>query len=169
VHAFDQAETMLGAGTLALELRRQAPDVTTVLTGVGGGGLLSGTAAVCAGRVRVVGAEPEGAPTMTAALQAGRPVDAATGSVAVDSLAPRRVGELTFSMVSRHVHSVVLVSDEAILQAQQQLWDKLRVVGEPGGCAALAALLSGSYVPEPGESVAVVVSGANTTAVDFRR
>lgn len=169
VHAFDQAETMLGAGTLALELRRQAPDVTTVLTGVGGGGLLSGTAAVCAGQVRVVGAEPEGAPTMTAALQAGRPVDAATGSVAVDSLAPRRVGELTFSMVSRHVHSVVLVSDEAILQAQQQLWDKLRVVGEPGGCAALAALLSGSYVPEPGESVAVVVSGANTTAVDFRR
>jgi threonine dehydratase len=169
VHAFDQAETMLGAGTLALELRRQAPDVTTVLTGVGGGGLLSGTAAVCAGRVRVVGAEPEGAPTMTAALRAGRPVDAATGSVAVDSLAPRRVGELTFSMVSRHVHSVVLVSDEAILQAQQQLWDKLRVVGEPGGCAALAALLSGSYVPEPGESVAVVVSGANTTAVDFRR
>jgi threonine dehydratase len=169
VHAFDQAETMLGAGTLALELRRQAPDVTTVLTGVGGGGLLSGTAAVCAGRVRVVGAEPEGAPTMTAALQAGRPVDAATGSVAVDSLAPRRVGELTFSMVSRHVHSVVLVTDEAILQAQQQLWDKLRVVGEPGGCAALAALLSGSYVPEPGESVAVVVSGANTKAVDFRR
>jgi threonine dehydratase len=167
VHAFDQAETVLGAGTLALELRRQAPDVTTVLTGVGGGGLLSGTAVGCAGQARVIGVEPEAAPTMTAALQAGRPADAPTGGVAVDSLAPRRVGELTFAIASRDVHSVVLVSDEAILDAQQQLWDKLRVVGEPGGCAALAALISGRYVPEPGESVAVVITGANTTAVRF--
>jgi threonine dehydratase len=169
VHAFNQAETVLGAGTLGLELRRQAADATTVLAGVGGGGLLSGIATACDGEVRVVGVEPEGAPTMTEALAAGRPVDAATGSVAVDSLAPRRVGELTFSLVSRRVDSVVLVSDEAILQAQQALWDTLRVVGEPGGCAALAALLSGRYVPEPGESVAVVVSGANTTAVNLER
>jgi threonine dehydratase len=167
VHAYDQAETVLGAGTLGLELRRQAGDVTTVLAAVGGGGLLSGIAAACAGPVRVVGVEPEGAPTMTRALQAGRPVDTVTGSVAVDSLAPRQVGELTFAMVSRHAHSVVLVSDEAIGQAQQALWDKLRVVGEPGGCAALGALLSGRYRPEPGESVAVVISGANTSAVSF--
>jgi threonine dehydratase len=169
VHAFNQAETVLGAGTLGLELRRQAADATTVLAGVGGGGLLSGIATACDGQVQVVGVEPEGAPTMTEALAAGRPVDAATGSVAVDSLAPRRVGELTFSLVSQRVDSVVLVSDEAILQAQQALWDALRVVGEPGGCAALAALLSGRYVPEPGESVAVVVSGANTTAVNLDR
>ncbi len=167
VHAFNQAETVLGAGTLGLELLRQAPDITTVLAGIGGGGLLSGMATACDGGIRVVGVEPEGAPTMTEALAAGRPVDAATGSVAVDSLAPRRVGELTFSVVSARAHSVVLVSDEAILQAQQALWDKLRVVGEPGGCAALAALLSGRYVPEPDERVAVVVSGANTTAVSF--
>ncbi len=169
VHAFNQAETVLGAGTLGLELSRQAADVTTVLAGVGGGGLLSGIATACPGEVKVVGVEPEGAPTMTEALAAGRPVDAATGSVAVDSLAPRRVGELTFSLISQRVHSVVLVSDEAILRAQQALWDTLRVVGEPGACAALAALLSGRYVPEPGESVAVVVSGANTTAVRFGR
>ncbi len=167
VHAYDQAETVLGAGTLGLELRRQAGDVTTVLAAVGGGGLLSGIAAACAGPVRVVGVEPEGAPTMTQALRAGRPVDAVTGSVAVDSLAPRQVGELTFAIVSRHAHSVVLVSDEAIGQAQLALWDKLRVVGEPGGCAALGALLSGRYQPEPGESVAVVISGANTSAVSF--
>jgi threonine dehydratase len=169
VHAFNQPETVLGAGTLGLELRRQAPEVTTVLAGVGGGGLLSGIATACDGEVRVVGVEPEGAPTMTRALAAGRPVDAATGSVAVDSLAPRRVGDLTFGIVSRRVRSVVLVSDEAILRAQQALWDTLRVVGEPGGCAALAALLSGRYVPEPGEGVAVVISGANTTAVSFNR
>ena len=177
VHAFNQAETVLGAGTVGLELRQQAPHTGTVLAAIGGGGLLSGIATAYDARrngpgnsrVRVVGVEPEGAPTMTEALAAGRPADAATGSVAVDSLAPRRVGELTFGVVSRRVHAVVLVSDDAIGQAQQALWEKLRVVGEPGGCAALAALLSGRYVPEPGESVAVVISGANTGAVDLGR
>lgn len=169
IHAFDQAETILGAGTLGLELLRQAPEVSTVLAGIGGGGLVAGIATAGAGQARIVGVEPEGAPTMTAALRAGQPADAPAGSVAVDSLAPRRVGELTFSVVSRQVQSVILVSDEAIVAAQQRLWDRLRVVGEPGGCAALAALLSGQYSAEPGEHVAVVISGANTTAVDFSR
>jgi threonine dehydratase len=173
VHAFNQVETVLGAGTVGLELRQQAPHADTVLAAIGGGGLLSGIATACdAGRnggARVVGVEPEGAPTMTEALTAGRPVDAATGSVAVDSLAPRRVGELTFRVVSERVHAVVLVTDEAIGQAQQALWERLRIVAEPGGCAALAALLSGRYVPEPDESVAIVISGANTGAVDFGR
>jgi len=167
--AFDQIETVLGAGTAALELQRQAPEVSTVLAGVGGGGLLSGIATCYADVGHVVGAEPTEAPTMTAALRAGRPVDAMTGSVAVDSLAPRRVGELTFAVASRLVHSVVLVTDDAIRRAQQALWEMFRVVGEPGGCAALAALLSGQYVPAPDESVAIVVSGANTTAVNFDR
>jgi threonine dehydratase len=174
VPAFDQPETILGAGTTGLELSLQVPGATTVLCSVGGGGLISGLATAMltgadAGSVRLIGVEPEGAPTMTAALAAGGPADAATGSVAVDSLAPRRVGELTFAVVARHVHSVVLVSDEAILDAQRLLWERLRVVAEPGGCAALAALLSGRYQPEPGEHVAVILSGANTTAVDFNR
>jgi threonine dehydratase len=167
VHAFDQVETMLGAGTLALELIRQAPGATTVLAGIGGGGLLSGIAGAYAGRARIVGAEPDGAPTMTEAIKAGRPVDAVTGSVAVDSLAPRRVGALTFLMISHHAGRVVLVSDEAIGRAQQLLWERLRVVAEPGACAALAALLAGRYEPGPDEHLAVVISGANTTAVDF--
>jgi threonine dehydratase len=169
VHAYDQVETMLGAGTVAIELGQQATSVTTVLAGVGGGGLLAGICAAYAGQVRVVGSEPAGAPTLTWALKAGRPIDAPVGSVAVDSLAPRRVGELTFAVISRYSGSVVLVSDEAILAAQQLLWDRLRLVAEPGGCAALAALLSGQYVSAPGEIVAVVISGANTTAVDFSR
>jgi threonine dehydratase len=168
VPAYDQAETILGAGTTGLELRRQAPAALTIMAAVGGGGLLSGVAtAVMTGvgpaGMRVVGVEPEGAPTMTAALAAGGPVDAATGSVAVDSLAPRRVGELTFCVVARHVESIVLVSDEAIRSAQALLWERLRIVAEPGGCAALAALISGRYEPEPDEHVAVVLSGANTT------
>jgi threonine dehydratase len=170
VHAYDQVETMLGAGTLAIELGQQGRSVTTVLAGVGGGGLLAGISAAYDGQVRVVGAEPEGAPTLTYARRARQPVDAPVGSVAVDSLAPRRVGELTFAVISRYPgNSVVLVSDDAIRSAQQVLWDKLRLVAEPGGCAAFAALLSGRYVPAPGESVAVVISGANTAAVDFSR
>jgi threonine dehydratase len=174
VPAFDQPETILGAGTTGLELRQQAPAATTILAAVGGGGLLSGIATAVmtgAGRseLRVIGVEPEGAPTMTAALAAGGPADAATGSIAVDSLAPRRVGELTFAVISRHVHVVVLVSDEAIGDAQRLLWERLRIVAEPGGCAPLAALMSGGYVPERDEHVAIVISGANTTAVDFSR
>jgi threonine dehydratase len=167
VHAYDQVETILGAGSLGLELQRQVPDVATVLTGVGGGGLLAGTAVSYAGLAKIVGVEPDGAPTMTYALRDGGPVDAPAGSVAVDSLAPRRVGELTFAVASRSVHSVVLVTDEAIRQAQRALWETLRIVAEPGGSAAFAALLSRKYVPEPGEHVAIVISGANTTAVNF--
>jgi len=169
VHAYDQVETVLGAGTVGFELGQQASSVTTVLASVGGGGLLAGISAAYAGQVRVVGAEPAGAPTLTRALEAGRPVDAPVGSVAIDSLAPRRVGDLTFAVISGYSGSVVLVSDEAILRAQRLLWDRLRLVAEPGGCAALAALLSGQYVSAPGEIVAVVISGANTTAVDFSR
>jgi threonine dehydratase len=173
VHAFDQAETILGAGTAGLELSRQASEVTTVLTAVGGGGLLAGTATAFSGRAdgrtRLIGAEPDGAPTMTRALAAGAPVDAPAGSVAVDSLAPRQVGQLTLGVAATLVDSVVLVSDEAILAAQQLLWERLRIVAEPGACAPLAALTSGRYSPAADEHVAVVLSGANTTAVDFTR
>src|SRR5580693_8078487 len=108
VHAYDHPQTILGAGTTGLELLEQAPEVTTVLASVGGGGLLSGICLACSDTARVVGAEPEGAPTMTQALAAGRPVDAPTGSVAVDSLAPRQVGELTFEIISQRAHAVVL-------------------------------------------------------------
>jgi len=167
VHAYDQAETMLGAGTLGLELADQAPAATQVLASVGGGGLLAGVAAWYNGRAQVVGVEPEGAPTLTAAMRAGRPVDAAAGSIAVDSLAPRRVGELTFAIIRQNAAQVLLVDDEAIAATQRLLWETLRVVAEPGGCAALAALVSGRCEPAPGETVAVVISGANTTAVDF--
>ena len=169
IHAFDQTETMLGAGTLGLELSEQAPDAACVLASVGGGGLLGGVAAWYAGRMRLVGAEPEGAPTLTEALRAGRPVDAAVGSIAVDSLAPRRIGELTFAILTRYAAQVVLVDDDAIRRTQDLLWERLRLVAEPGGCAALAAVVSGRYQPAVGETLAVVISGANTTAVDFSR
>ena len=167
VHAFDQIETLLGQATLGLELSGQAPGLDTLLVAVGGGGLLGGIAAWHAGDLRIVGVEPEGAPTLTAALKAGRPVDAPAGSIAADSLAPRQVGELMFPIARDHVDRVVLVSDDAIRRAQRALWEQLRLVVEPGGSATLAALLSGAYVPAPGERVGVMVSGGNTTPEAF--
>jgi threonine dehydratase len=169
VHAFDQPETILGQGTLGMELEAQAGRLDTLLVAVGGGGLISGVASWYEGRVKVVGVEPEGAPTLARALEAGRPVDAQADSIAADSLAPRRVGELTYPSARRPVERVVLVSDDAIRKAQEDLWRVLRVVAEPGGAAAFAALSSGGYEPRPGERVGVVVCGGNTTAVDFNR
>jgi threonine dehydratase len=167
VHAYDQVETMLGAGTLGLELEEQAGDAATILVAVGGGGLIAGVAAWYAGRARVIAVEPDTAPTLTMARQAGRPVDAPAGGIAVDSLAPRRVGERNFPVIERFVEDVLLVTDDEIRRAQRALWETARIVAEPGGGAALAAVLSGRYEPAPDENVAVVVSGANTTAVDF--
>jgi threonine dehydratase len=169
VHAFDQDETMLGQGTIGIELDEQLPDIDTLMVSVGGGGLVAGIAAWYAGRIKVVGVEPMASPTLTKALQAGHPVDAEAGGLAADSLAPRRVGERVLPIAQRHVHDTVLVADEAIREAQNRLWQAARIVAEPGGAAAFSALLSGAYRPRPGEHVAVIISGGNTVAVDFDR
>jgi threonine dehydratase len=162
IHAYDQIETLLGQGTLGLELDTQVPAVTTVLIAVGGGGLIGGVAAWFAGgAVRVVGVEPVEAPTLTEALKAGRPVDAPAGGIAADSLAPRRVGELMFPIAERHIDRVLLVDDEEIVQAREALWDEFRLTVEPGGAAAFAAILSGRYAPAPDEHVVVVLCGGN--------
>ena len=167
VHAFDQVETMLGTGTLGCELEGQADGLDSVLVAVGGGGLIAGVAAWFGRRARVIGVEPTASPTLFRAFEAGRPVDAETGGIAADSLSPRRVGELVFPIARANVERVVLVSDDAIVAAQQALWEGARIVAEPGAAAPFAALVSGAFVPAPGERVGVVVSGANTTAVEF--
>jgi threonine dehydratase len=162
VHAFDQRETVLGQGTLAMELSEQDPDLDSILVSVGGGGLISGVASWYRGSVRVIGVEPQDAPTMTAALAAGAPVDAPVGGIAADSLAPTRVGELNLTIAQTHVADIVQVSDADIALAQRLLWDTFRIVAEPGGSAALAAVVAGRYVPAPAERVGIVISGANT-------
>ncbi len=169
IHAFDQHETLLGQGTVGLEFEQQVGDLNTLLVAVGGGGLIAGVAAWYSGRIRIVAVEPEAAPTLTKALLAGRPVDAEAGGIAADSLAPRRIGDLVFPIVHRLVECCILVSDDAIHDAQKALWGTLRVVAEPGGAAPLAALLSGRYEPRSGEHVGVLLSGGNTVAVDFDR
>lgn len=167
VHAFDQDETILGQGSIAEELDEQAADIDTLLVSVGGGGLIAGIAAWYAQRIKVIGVEPVASPTLTRALEAGHPIDTEAGGLAADSLAPRRVGDRVFPIAQAHVHSVLLVADEAIMASQKALWEKLRIVAEPGGAAAFAALLSGAYRPKSGERVGIIVSGGNTTAVNF--
>ena len=168
VHAFDQVETLLGQATVGLELEEQSPDLDSLIVAVGGGGLIGGIASWYSSRIKLIGVEPEAAPTLTRALEAGRPVDAAAGGIAADSLAPKRVGKMMFPIAQAHVQKVLLVSDEAIQDSQRALWKVLRVVAEPGGAAAFAALLSRRYQPRPGERVGVLVCGGNTTAVDFQ-
>jgi len=156
VHAFDQRETLLGQGTLGLELAGQADQLDTVLIG--------GIAAWFGGtdpKVRVIGVEPDGAPTLTRARAEGRPADAPAEGVAADALAPRRVGELVFPITQAYVEDIVLVDDASILVAQRALWQAARIAAEPAASVGIAALLTGAYKPAPGEHVAVVISGAN--------
>jgi threonine dehydratase len=161
MHPFDQPEVIAGQGTIGIELDEQIPDLDTVLVAIGGGGLIAGIAAWFDRRVRVVGVEPVLSATMTAALEAGEPVVARVGGVAADSLGSARVGDHTFPIVRDQVDRVVLVEDDAIRGAQRAYWDECRLIVEPGGAAALAAIRSGAYVPAVGERVCVLASGGN--------
>ena len=168
IHAFDQIETLLGQGTVGLEIEADASDADTLLLAVGGGGLIGGVASWLGGRTRIVAVESDGAPTLHAAFAAGQPVDAPAGGIAADSLAPKRVGDLAFPIIQAHVEpEVVLVTDDEIRRAQVALWNVLRIVAEPGGAAAFAALLAQRYRAAAGERIAVLVCGGNTTAVNF--
>jgi threonine dehydratase len=161
MHAYDQPEIVAGQGTVGAELAEQVPDADTVLVAIGGGGLIGGIGAWYEGRTRVIGVEPETSTSMTSAIAAGGPVDVTYGGYAADSLGTRRAGEIAFEIVSEHVERVVLISDDSIRDAQRLLWQEVRIFAEPGGATSLAALLSGAYVAEAGEHVAVVVCGAN--------
>jgi len=167
VHAYDQVETLLGQGTAAREFEQQAGPLDAVLVAVGGGGLIGGMAAWYRGATRLVAVEPQAAPTLAMALKAGAPVDAPAGGVAADSLAPRQVGQLMFPLAQQFVDAAVLVSDEAIVAAQHALWKTLRIVTEPGGATAFAAVLGGAFETRPGMRVGVVLCGANTNVVKF--
>jgi threonine dehydratase len=162
MHPFDQPEVVAGQGTIAAELADQVHGVETVLVAIGGGGLIGGMAGWYAGNARVVGVEPDLCPTMSEALRVGRPTPVEVGGYAADSLGARRAGDVSFSVCVRYVEHVILVPDDAIRDAQHALWERTRVLAEPGGAAAFAALLTGRYRPDPEERVVVVVCGGNT-------
>ena len=167
-HAYDQPEVVAGAGTCAVELEEQAPDVTAVVVAVGGGGLIGGVAGWMQDDRRVVAAESVGTPTLRSALDAGEPVDVELSGIAADSLGARRIGSLGFAAATRWVDEAVLVDDSAIVDAQRRLWDHARVAAEPGGAAALAAVLSGAYRPQPEDRLAVIICGANVDPASLR-
>jgi len=167
VHAYDAPEVLAGQGTLARELEQQAPELDTVLVAVGGGGLIGGISSWYSGRTRVVAVEPALAPSLHAALAAGCPVDVEVGGVAADSLGARRIGALGLAAARDAEVESVLVEDGSIIAARQLLWDQLRLVTEPGGATAVAALLSGAYRPAPAERVGVVLCGGNTDPHDL--
>ncbi|WP_432488252.1 serine/threonine dehydratase [Kineococcus sp. SYSU DK018] len=167
VHAYDDPAVLAGQGTVALELSEQAPDLDTVLVATGGGGLIGGVAAWYGTGTRVVSVETHGAPTMHAALAAGRPVDVAVGGLAADSLGAKRIGAHGFAGAVAAGVTAVLVEEEAVRAARRLLWEDLRVTAEPGGAVALAALLQGAYSPAAGERVGVVVCGGNADPHDL--
>ena len=161
IHAYDHPATVAGQGTMAVEIDQQVDDVGTVLMAAGGGGFIAGAAAWWEGRVDLVSVEPTGAPTVHAAREAGRPVPVEVESLAADSLGSKIVGDAPFEAISRGVTHSVLVADDDIRAAQRFLWDDFRLVAEPGGAAALAAILSGAFEPERAGEVVVVVCGSN--------
>jgi len=167
IHAYDDARVLAGQGTLGMEFEEQVRGLDSVLIAVGGGGLIGGVASWYRERVRVIGVEPERAPTLHKSLAAGQVVEVETGGVAADSLGARRVGDLMFPIAQKFVPQTFLVSDEHIVEAQRILWQQLQLIAEPGGATALAALLSGAYNPHPGERVGVVLCGSNAELASF--
>jgi threonine dehydratase len=162
MHAYDQPEVVVGAGTLAAEIEADGgalPD--RVLVSVGGGGLIAGIAAWCGNRCRVEALEPERAPTLHAARQRGEPEDVSVGGLAADSLGAQRIGTIAWDISQRWVADSHLLPDEAIRAAQQRLWRDLRLAVEPAAALGLAALWSGAVRPAAHERVAVVLCGAN--------
>jgi threonine dehydratase len=160
VAAYDDPEVFVGAGTAALEFEMQSP-FDTLLVAVGGGGLIAGCALWCGARLKVVAVETEGTPTLHAALAAGKPVDVSISGLAADALGASRIGAPNFEIARARVAASVLVSDDAVRDAQRALWQELRVMAEPAGATGLAALLSGAYKADAGERVGVLVCGAN--------
>lgn len=165
IHPFADPLVIAGQGTVATEIMDDAPEVDTLLVAIGGGGLISGIAvAACAMKqgIRIVGVEPDGAPTLLRSLEAGRPAVLGRIDTAAGTLAPRSTDPLNFGIIQRHVERVVLVSDTAMRQAAAWLWFEHGVASELSGAASVAALLTGAYRPEPGERVCAVVCGAGT-------
>ena len=160
-HAYDQPEVVAGAGTLGREIEQQGGLPDAVLVSVGGGGLIGGLAAWFAQRSRVVALEPERAPTLFRAREAGHPVEVEVGGVAADSLGAARIGSIAWDITQRHVRDALLLTDESIRAAQLWLWKEMKLAVEPAAALPLAALQSGAYVPNAGEKVCLIICGAN--------
>ena len=160
-HAYDQVEVVAGAGTCGFEILAQVADADTILVAVGGGGLIGGIASAVRDGAKIIGVETEGTPTLHAARAAGHPVDVEVGGLALSSLGSSILGDIAWEASQQWVTDSLLVTDQAVKDAQRFLWENCRLVAEPGGAATIGALLSGVYQPAAGETVVALVCGAN--------
>ena len=167
IHAYDAPATLAGQGTLGLEIQQQLPEIDELLVAVGGGGLIGGIASWFDHRVKVIAVEPENAPALNAALRHGPETDVEVSGVAANSLGAKRIGRMCYDIAKARNLESVLVPDDAIVDAQKRLWASARIAAEPGGAAALAALTSRVYQPDPGKTVAVLVCGGNIDPSPF--
>lgn len=161
IHAYDAPGTVTGQGTVMLEWEDQGLDADTVLIAVGGGGLIAGSVAWLSTRRRVVAVEPVGCATLHTALAQGPDARITPSGIAMSALGAAAIGQICHRIATAHTLSAVLVPDDAIAAAQAFLWRSARLLVEPGGATALAALLSGAYTPAPAERVAVLICGGN--------
>jgi threonine dehydratase len=172
LHAYDDLEVVAGQGTAALEFERQARafgGIDTFIVAVGGGGLIGGTiAAVADLGAKIIAVESVGTPTLAKALDAGHPVDVEVSGIAADALGAGRIGGHGFRLAQAHLHAMVLVEDQEIRAAQLRLWDEFRIVAEPGGAAAFAAVMAGRYRPASHERLGVIVCGGNANLSAFQ-
>jgi threonine dehydratase len=182
VPPFDHPWIIAGQGTIGLEILDQAPETAAVFIPTSGGGLLSGVATairLLAPAVRIIGVEPEGAPRMTRSLAAGRPVTVPASSGVADGLLAVRPGDVTFRHIQAYVDEIVTVDDDAIIQAVRWIYDHARLVAEPSGAAAVAAVLARatpSWTADrsraalgPGGPAVALISGGNVEAAAFGR
>jgi len=165
LHPFDTFETVSGAGTMALELEEQVPDVERIVVGCGGGGLYAGLAIALDGSVSVQPVEPTLCPDLAEALEAGHPVDTVVGGIAADSLGAPHIGDIAYATARHNDVTAMLVEESAIHHARRLLWDHVRVLAEPGACVAMAAVLTGQVEAKPSETLVVIVSGANNDSL----
>ena len=167
IHAFDAPGTVAGQGTVMAEWEEQGLTADTVLIAVGGGGLIGGAMAWLEGRRKLVGVEPFNAPTLTQALEHGPQTTVEVSGLAANALGAKQAGRICYDLARVTNTGCVNVEDAAIAEAQHRLWSALRLVVEPAGAAALAALLSGAYRPQKGERLAVLLCGANPAVSPF--
>jgi threonine dehydratase len=169
IHPFDAEQTLAGQGTLGLELLEDFPEMDCVLIAIGGGGLIAGMADVirqARPEVRVIGVEPTGAASMTAAIQAGRVVELPAVRTIADTLAPRAVAERTRALTAQYVDEIVLVEDTAMIEGMRWLWLHYNQLVEPSGAAVIAALQTGAVDSARYRCPVAVICGGNAAADD---
>ena len=170
LHPYDDDAMISGHGSLGLEILDDVPEADVIVVGIGGGGLISGVAVAAAAKkkgIRIIGVEPEGAPTMRTALDAGQPVALTTIKTIADGLAGPIAGTRGLDICQRLVEDVIVISDDTIAEGMRFLAERAKLVAEPAGAAATAALLAGRVKVKPGETVVAIVSGGNVDRAKF--